>query len=94
MYQVYHGITDTKQPFPPLLNEFFFGGFLKHRTTMSYGTFYTSGLSSEESKVKPKKQMRSPGDLKKKGASRVVHFWRTSFKEQGPPRSGEGSLLR
>src|ERR1035437_8247346 len=44
MYQLYHGITDTKQPFPPLMNEFFFGGFLKHRTTMSYGTFDTSGL--------------------------------------------------
>jgi hypothetical protein len=43
MYQLYHGITDTKQPFPPFLNEFFFGGFLKHRTTMSYGTFATSG---------------------------------------------------
>src|SRR5665811_1583341 len=42
MYQLYHGITDTKQPFPPFLNEFFFGGFLKHRTTMSYGTFATS----------------------------------------------------
>src|SRR5450759_4606500 len=44
MYQLYHGITDTKQPFPPFLNEFFFGGFLKHRTTMSYGTFATSGV--------------------------------------------------
>ena len=46
MYQLSHGITDTKRPLQPLLNEFFFGVFLKHSATMSYGTSGTSGGKS------------------------------------------------
>src|SRR5271169_2218611 len=41
-YQLSHGITDTKRPLQPLLNEFFFGVFLKHPAAMSYGTSGTS----------------------------------------------------
>src|SRR5437660_4320263 len=37
-YQLYHGITDTNLTLLPLPNEFFFGVFLKHRTTLSYRT--------------------------------------------------------
>src|SRR2546426_11469047 len=43
-YQLYHGITDTNLTLLPLPNEFFFGVFLKHRTTLSYRTLDPSGL--------------------------------------------------
>jgi hypothetical protein len=42
MYQLSPEITDTKWPLQPLLNEFFFGVFLKHPARMSYGTSGTS----------------------------------------------------
>src|SRR3989442_9553485 len=42
-YQLYHGITDTNLTLLPLPNEFFFGVFLKHRTTLSYRTLDPSG---------------------------------------------------
>src|SRR5258708_26615208 len=37
--------TDTKRASPALPNQFFFWVFLKHRTTVSYGTFDASGVS-------------------------------------------------
>src|SRR5713101_2803560 len=48
----------------------------------------------EESKVKLKHRVSLLSDLKKRGASRVAHFLQSVFKEQAPPQSGEGSLLR
>ncbi len=48
----------------------------------------------EESKVKPKRRVSSLGELKKRGARRVVRFLHAVFKEQARPQSGEGSLLR
>src|SRR5712692_9364100 len=48
----------------------------------------------EESKVKLKHQVSLLSDLKKRGASRVAHFLHSVFKEQAPPQSGEGALLR
>src|SRR5207244_13473469 len=58
-YQLYHGITDTNLTLLPLPNEFFFGVFLKHRTTLSYRTLDPSAgnqnirgvLRSEERRV-------------------------------------------
>src|SRR5438552_15026863 len=49
---------------------------------------------SEESKVKLWHRVSLLSDLKKRGASRVAHFLHSIFKEQAPPQSGEGSLLR
>src|SRR5882724_3821812 len=51
-------------------------------------------LFSEESKVKLWHRVSLLSDLKKRGASRVAHFLHSIFKEQAPPQSGEGSLLR
>ena len=51
-------------------------------------------LEAEESKVKLWHQVSLLSDLKKRGASRVAHFLHSIFKEQAPPQSGEGSLLR
>src|SRR5216683_5942448 len=51
-------------------------------------------IVAEESKVKLKHQVSLLSDLKKRGASRVAHFLHSVFKEQAPPQSGEGSLLR
>src|SRR5213078_2948645 len=48
----------------------------------------------EESKVKLWHRVSLLSDLKKRGASRVAHFLHSIFKEQAPPQSGEGSLLR
>src|SRR3989442_12712499 len=45
-YQLYHGITDTNLTLLPLPNEFFFGVFLKHRTTLSYRTLDPSAWQS------------------------------------------------
>src|SRR5437773_12537668 len=50
--------------------------------------------ASEESKVKLWHRVSLLSDLKKRGASRVAHFLHSIFKEQAPPQSGEGSLLR
>src|SRR5437667_3631971 len=50
--------------------------------------------AAEESKVKLWHRVSLLSDLKKRGASRVAHFLHSIFKEQAPPQSGEGSLLR
>src|SRR5260370_33012585 len=47
--------TDTKRASPALPNQFFFWVFLKHRTTVSYGTFDASDIVS----VKPKHSIRA-----------------------------------
>ena len=50
MYQLYHGITDTKRSFTAsLLNELFFGAFLKRQATIAYGTLGASAERSEKS---------------------------------------------
>ena len=49
---------------------------------------------SEESKVKLKKPVSLAWRPQKRGANRVAHFLHSVFKEQAPPQSGEGSLLR
>ena len=54
-YQLYHGITDTNLTLLPLPNEFFFGVFLKHRTTLSYRTL-------DPSENKPRNFARPPVD--------------------------------
>jgi len=46
---LYHGITDTNLTLLPLPNEFFFGVFLKHRTTLSYRTLDPSARYSRYS---------------------------------------------
>src|SRR5260370_31058013 len=46
--------TDTKRASPALPNQFFFWVFLKHRTTVSYGTFDASDIVS----VRPKHSIR------------------------------------
>ena len=61
---------------------------------MSYGTFATSGGRAEESKVKPKTRSPPSLTLKKRGATRVIRFGYSFFREHAPPQSGEGSLLR
>src|SRR5260370_42403297 len=48
----------------------------------------------EESKVKLWHRVSLLSALKKRGASRVAHFLHSISKEQAPPQSGEGSLLR
>jgi len=53
-----------------------------------------TAFASEESKVKLWHRVSLISDLKKRGASRVAHFLHSIFKEQAPPQSGEGSLLR
>src|SRR6266581_3563414 len=42
MYQYYHALTDTKQPFPPLLHEFFFRSRLRPWPAIGCGTFNPS----------------------------------------------------
>src|SRR2546426_12826323 len=49
---------------------------------------------AEESKVKLKKPVSLAWRPQKRGANRVAHFLHSVFKEQAPPQSGEGSLLR
>ena len=49
---------------------------------------------TEESKVKLKRRVILLGKPQKKRRKPVAHFLHAVFKEQGPPQSGECSLLR
>src|SRR5271169_1943678 len=74
-YQLSHGITDTKRPLQPLLNEFFFGVFLKHPAAMSYGTSGTSGKPPEESKVNQESGLLPGSSLEKRRKPWLVCFF-------------------